>query len=487
MVQRVLGFSGGVLRPASAIGWLMLSALAGAAGCSAGDDGAVQGPRSSVPGPGPTPQTPVDGNPTDGQPVTPGQQPGVSPSPGGGGPMTTPGNDDDIIVDDPGSLIGDVPTPAKPDGSLVDGEVCNSKGITFENVIPSVLMLVDRSTSMFKSNLPLGTNGQTTCHDGSSPTFGTEPDRWTAMRKAVAALEPLATDVLFGMSTYTSFNGAATCPEMPELTTLLPGQATFPDIVAALPENTDACPEKKSETPTWEAIEEGTKALQALEIEGPKYLLVITDGEPDSCVKFDPQCGQDAAISAAQAAYAAGITTFVIGLGNDVGEKFLNDLAHAGQGLDVQPPTSDNIWCIGQVLEGVDPTITFDVNRYRDTAMATYGADGLDYAEQLYFAPSDLPALQEQLTRVIAGVRTCDYEMDTGVVAAQANKGAVRLTLSDGTPLDLAHGDANGWALSPDNDYTVRIQGTACEKILADEVTGLQIEFPCEVRVPRIR
>jgi hypothetical protein len=467
----------------------MLSALAGAAGCSAGDDGAVQGTRPSVPGPGPSPQTPADGNPIDGQPVTPGQQPGgVNPGPGGVGPTPTPGNDDDIIVDEPGSLIGNVPAAPKPDGSLVDGEVCNSKGITFENVIPSVLILVDRSTSMFKNNLPVaGGNGVTTCVDGSSPAFGTEPDRWTAMRKAVAALEPLATDVLFGMSTYTSFNGAPTCPEMPELTTLLPGQASFSDIVAALPENTEACPEKKSETPTWEAIEEGSKALQALDIEGPKYLLVITDGEPDSCVKFDPQCGQDAAISAAQAAYAAGITTFVIGLGDDVGEKFLNDLAHAGQGLDVQPPGNDNVWCIGEVLKGIDPTFNFDTNRYRETAMATYGADGLRYAEQLYFAPSDLPALQEQLTRVIAGVRTCDYEMDTGVVASKADKGGVRLTLADGTPLDLAYGDANGWALSPDNDYTVRIQGTACEKILADEVTGLQIEFPCDVRVPRIR
>ena len=43
-----------------------------------------------------------------------------------------------------------------------------------------MLILVDKSTSMFASNLPNG---------GSGP-FGTSPDRWEAMRAAVAALEP---------------------------------------------------------------------------------------------------------------------------------------------------------------------------------------------------------------------------------------------------------------------------------------------------------
>lgn len=481
-------FSG--LGSAAPLAWLAVVVAGGAAACSAGGDGgARQGlPVATTPAPAPVapttdvvqPTTPV--NPGEPTPTTPNTPAPVTPN------TPTPVPPGEVIIDGPGSLIGDTPAPTATDGQLVTGEVCNAKGIEFENVVPSVLMLVDRSTSMFKSNLPMGTSGQTTCFDGSSPAFGTEADRWTAMRKAVAALEPLAADVMFGMSTYTSFSSsAATCPEMPQLATLLPGQATFADILAELPENTTACPEKKSETPTWEAIEAGAAAVATLAIEGPKYLLVITDGEPDSCVKFDPQCGQDAAISAAQDAYAAGITTFVIGLGNDVGDKFLNDLAHAGQGLDVQPPAEEDKWCIGEVLKGADPTASFDVNTYRDTAMATYAEDGLTYADKLYFAPADLAALQEQLTKLIAGVRTCDYEMDTAVVAAQANKGAVRLNLADGTFLDLTYGDPNGWALSADNDYTVTIQGTACDKILADEVTGLQIEFPCEVRVPRIR
>lgn len=474
-----------------------MGSVLGGAACSAGDNGPAQqgialpvSPEPNVPGtpnPGGTdPGASVPGNP---------QQPSV-PTPPGETPPVLPG---DFIIDDtPGAVIGDNPAPPASDGQLVTGEVCNSKGITFEKLVPSVLMLVDRSTSMFKNNIQTGNPNQpSTCFNGSSPAFGADEDRWSAMRKAVAALEPLATEVMFGMSTYTSFNdSAATCPEMPQLGTLLPGQAAFADILAELPPNVEACPSKKSETPTWEAIVEGTAALEAVEIEGPKYLLVITDGEPDSCLLFDPQCGQDAAIGATQAAYAKGIKTFVIGLASNETdatnrrkfEKFLNDLAHAGQGLDVEPPADGGARdCIGQIVRANDPTVTFDINNYRDTAMATYGADTLEYESELYFNPADLAELQQQLTEIIAGVRTCDYEMDTGVVAAQANKGAVRLTFADGTFQDLVYGDPNGWALSAANDYTVTVQGTACDKILADQVSGLQIEFPCEVRVPRIR
>lgn len=491
MVQRFLGayrrFSS--LGSNSAACAVAFSALALGA-CSAGGDG---GPSQGLPvSVTPTPNDPASPTPAGVEPgtVTPTNptQPGVTP-PGGTQPPapTDPGGF--IGEDEPIQNIGDNPPAATSDGQLVTGEVCNSKGIEFENVVPSVLLLVDRSTSMFKNNIQTGdVMRPSTCFDGGSPAFGADEDRWSAMRKAVAALEPLAEEVMFGMSTYTSFNDSpATCPDMPQLTTLLPGQAAFADILAELPPNVEACPAKKSETPTWEAIETGAAALAAVEIEGPKYLVVITDGEPDSCLLFDPQCGQDAAIGAAQDAFAAGITTFVIGLGDDVGEKFLNDLAHAGQGLEVQAPNGNGVDCLRQIVQANDPTVNFDFNNYRESAMATYGADGLTYDEQLYFAPTNLALLQEQLTKLIAGVRTCDYEMDTAVVVAQANKGAVRVNLPDGTHQDLVYGDPNGWALSADNDYTVTIQGNACDKILADEVAGLQIEFPCEVRVPRIR
>src|SRR5690606_23806097 len=153
----------------------------------------------------------------------------------------------------------------------------------------------------------------------------------------------------------------------------------------------------------------------------------------------------------------------------------------------VQPPDEEDLWCIGQELQGRDPTTPFDINTYRDFADATYGADGLDYAEELFYQPDDVAALQAQLTEVVSSVVTCEYEMDTAVQRAKADKGAVRISYPDGTHEDLVFGDANGWTLSADNDYTVVVQGTPCDKILAEQVSGLSIEFPCAVRVPIVR
>ena len=46
-----------------------------------------------------------------------------------------------------------------------------------------------------------------------------------------------------------------------------------------------------------------------------KYIVLVTDGAPNTCLVRDPQCGQDASVAAVQAAFGAGIRTLVVGLG----------------------------------------------------------------------------------------------------------------------------------------------------------------------------
>ncbi len=393
------------------------------------------------------------------------QPPAVAP-PGG-----TPA-DDGVYIEDVDSSDITSTNEIQGDGQLVDGKVCNEKGITFEKVVPSVLIMVDRSTSMFAMDLP----------NGGSPEFGMYDDRWEALRGALGALEPLSDEVAFGIATFTGVPG--TCPLLEHLDEVSPALGDFQRISAALLPSEEAIPGSASETPTKEAILAGAEALSQVNIEGPKYLLVVTDGEPDTCNVPNPQCGQDAAIGAAQAAYAGGVTTYVVGLPDkDLGTKFLNDLAHAGQGLEVQPPESDELWCIQQELQ----LESFDFTNWRASAEGTYGADGLTYAEELYFQPTDVEALRAQLTQLIAGVRSCAFEMDTGVNRAQASKGAVQLQMAGGATVDLVHEDANGWVLSTDNDYTIELQGSACEQIQSEEAAGVLIEFPCEVRIPLIK
>lgn len=390
-----------------------------------------------------------------------------------------------IFIDDSDGAILTTTEPVPMDGQLVEGDVCNSKDVQFESLTPTVMILVDRSTSMFRSDLA----------NGSSPMFGTFPDRWEAVRDALSGLSQFSGDVAFSLATFTGLFDQETqalisCPEMEHLD-MVPATDNFDQILAALPPSAEAIPPGPSETPTGEAVTAAYEALAALESAGNKYILLVTDGEPDTCTKPNPQCGQDPAIGAVQAAYAAGVSTYVIGLGDDAGEKFLNDVAHAGQGLEVAPPPDDKLFCISDELRlrGETEPPDFYQDGWRDVAAGTYADTPITYADTLYYQPGDSDALRQAMSGLVAGVRSCDFEMDTAVDRSRADLGAVRMDHGDGTADDLVYGAPDGWMLDPDNDYTVVVTGAACDAIQADTSgsLSLRIEFPCEVRLPKIK
>jgi hypothetical protein len=105
----------------------------------------------------------------------------------------------------------------------------------------------------------------------------------------------------------------------------------------------------KRETPTGHAVRRAAAVLDAYTTNpsGPKYLVVITDGNPNTCRTLDPQCGQDLSIKAVQDARALGIRTLVLGMGGILavdtgctsemhcGLVHLQDLANAGLGYGV--------------------------------------------------------------------------------------------------------------------------------------------------------
>lgn len=460
------------------------------------DTGAPPVGDPSMPGTGgtTTPTATPTGSAT--APATGGTGTGTTTAP----PATT--GENPVFVDEGGSgpvLTSDGPAEQpKPEDQLVDGMVCNSQDVTFTKTIPTVMLVLDRSTSMFASNLA----------NGSSPTpWGSFPDRWEALRAAVGALEPFSQDVQFAGVTYTGYmsesNGA--CPEM-EGTDIVPALGNIAAIQALLPASADALPPAASETPTAEGIEAALAILQGVTTEGPKYLVLVTDGLPDLCagrpalINKGPWCAHDPAYAVVQNAFMNGITTYVIGIGDfkdaneqEASEYFLNGLAHAGQGLPVAPNPLEgtqlkDLHCIQQeseIARGVTPANDFYEN-WRPYAAATYGEDGMEYTEKLYLEPDDA-TLGPKLAEVVAGVRSCSFEMDDTVVRAQAGKGAVRLETADGVKTDLVYDDPNGWALDAANDYTVVIQGTACESVKTQAEIGVKIQFPCEIRVPRVR
>ena len=309
-------------------------------------------------------------------------------------------------------------------GSGDDPDSCVKLHVAYTPQIPTVVMLIDQSGSM-KDKFDTGT-------------------RWNVLRDALIApttgiISTLQAKVRFGLALYTSDGGFGngdpkkTCPMITEVP---PALNNFDAIkMKYLPDDW------KGDTPTGESVDAAVKILAGVKDEGPKVIVLATDGEPDTCADPNPdtQQGRDAArqlsVSAVQNAFAAQITTFVISVGKEVGEEHLRAVANAGQGLAVD----------------------------------------VDNMNRFYRANSQAD-LKTAFDTIVDGVRSCVLALNGSVDLANAASGTVSL---DGKPLTYL--DANGWRL--DSPTMFELQGSACTAIKSGN-HDLQIDFPCGVIVP---
>ncbi len=333
---------------------------------------------------------------------------------------------------------------------------CNDAFAAFAAETPTVLLLVDRSSSMFDQ------------------TFTGSDNRWDATQAALVGptgvITSLEQSIRFGVATFThqQANGDAQCPQLGGLEAgfALGNAAALSAALESAAYNpiddgggSDTA--YKGETPTGAAVEAAAASLAAVAIPGPKVLVLITDGMPDTCGLADPQCGQDAAIAAVQAAHAQGIETRVVGVALSAAEEtnYLQQLANAGVG---EP-----------VVEVPRPA---DCDGYE--AELPGGGVSANYSTSAGSAPfeqaSDADALATALARTVQGLRSCTITLtDTTVDPANASLGQVQL-------LDrvLSYGDANGWTLASPSQ--VELTGTACADFRSSSGTPLVISFPCQ-------
>lgn len=211
------------------------------------------------------------------------------------------------------SFDTNVTAMTNPD-SVTEG--CNEVMVTVQPVIPTIVLLVDQSGSM------------TDDFSGMS--------RWDALYSTLmgqgGVVESLQSSVRFGLALYSSMDGfeGGMCPMLTEVPPALDNYATIDAVYA---------PEQPiDETPTGESLAVVAGELEPFAEPGPKVIVLATDGEPDTCAVPNPQDGQPETISAVQDAYTAGISTFVISVGTEVGEQQLQQVANAGVGKDVDDP-----------------------------------------------------------------------------------------------------------------------------------------------------
>jgi hypothetical protein len=310
----------------------------------------------------------------------------------------------------------------QPDG----GASCVKLDVEFDRLPPFVLLLIDQSSSM------------EVYFSGDCSQQNPDPcNRWNVLRDTLldrdnSLLSKLQNEVRFGMVLYSSEDGnedGATCPLLESSAEIKLGN--FDDMRRLL----DGA-EPVDDTPTAESVIAVTTQLDAISEPGQKFIILATDGEPDTC--DDPnaqneQTNADAAkadsIAAVTAAFDKGITTRVISVGDEVGADHLKALAVAGSGGD-------------------------------DSAEA--------------FTALDTEALEAAFTSIIGEARSCDFQLEGTVAAAEAGRGTVVL---DGQ--SLVFGDANGWSM-PDVS-TVRLDGAACEALQQSNTAAVSMDFPCGV------
>jgi hypothetical protein len=263
-------------------------------------------------------------------------QPGALPPPADPGDPTTPG-------------VG----TTGPDFNVDDGEVeapgCQQAERSFVPNIPTVYLLVDRSATMFD---PIIDN----------------VSAWSALRGgALEVMRELQGNVRFG---FAAFSGAAQAavggvPQCElQVPSVNPALNNY-DAIAGLYEPM-AQPQGSKETPTVLALTEVAKQLREdTTTQGDKYILFVTDGEPDYCDDGNAVCPPDSVVGLLQSLSATvdatgapqtPIQTLVFGVSSPtatIRTEVLQAFANAGAGVPTMPAAQN-------AAQATDPNFIYD-------------------------------------------------------------------------------------------------------------------------------
>jgi uncharacterized protein YegL len=310
---------------------------------------------------------------------------------------------------------------------------CNKVAINFAPKVPSVFILVDRSSSMFEHAL------------------------WEPLKKGVlAVIDQLDSEIQFGFSSYTGERGR-TCPELSMIVPV--AKDNYPAIERAY--QGIKAPMFKGETPTAAALTQVATLLDepkdqpdAVTMAGPKYIVLVTDGEPDFCDDPNVTCSRDAVVGAVQQAYAKGIGTFVFSIGGQVDRMHLSDVANAG---------------VGNPVEDHQMAVMYQCPEKHGQYSAMSGSAP-------YFEPdvNDQKALVTALSSAIAGVRSCIFELQgkLQIDLAMADQGLVTI---DAVP--VPYGAPDGFRMNTPTQ--LELLGAACTNLRKPETRQVSIDFPC--------
>jgi len=365
--------------------------------------------------------------------------------------------------------------------------ICKQVQYKFEPKIPTVTLLVDRSGSMF--HCLSGSTGDNLCTDLGNTA-------WTKLKTAIeSVMTQLEGQVRFGFTTVwgTDPTASGTCPSLKGMATdavppALNNASAIAKIYDALtpPPNTNE-KGKKFESPASESIAVATKQLMAETTPGDKYIIFLTDGQPDYCDDSNSLCAPDSVIFRLQSAYTAGIRTVVFGVQTglfDLAPGVLQAFANAGAGEPTLAPvraggsTNDLYDQCHDLSPWMADLTASGKTAERGTTLGTYSTT-MGATKPYMPSAANQSELVNQLSSALSGVKSCTFDLqDKDGKPLKVDRtmltGAHVKIMGTEVPLD----DANGWRMNTESQ--LELTGKSCETWRAPESKTVDFMFPCE-------
>jgi len=304
-----------------------------------------------------------------------------------------------------------------PDGNCVSDNTdaspaidmnCPAVNFTPMKTTPSIELLVDRSGSMDGTDIP-----PTRYQAEEAGLFGTN-----------GAVVSNQANVYFGATLFAG--DQSPCLSVAGFTAprALNNATVLQQLLANNPPNNGS-------TPTADAIDAVVADFMANAPPpgSPPYILLTTDGDPNSCANVT---ATGPSIQAAKNAYSKGIGLFIVGLAG-LNTQYLQDMANAGTGQ----PTGQPPGCAGCAP---------------------------------FFTANNPAALTTALNQIISGILSCDLTLTGNIDPNQAAMGTVivnGMMLMYGTDWTLVNGNI------------IRLLGQACTNFKNSTNPMVSASFPC--------
>jgi hypothetical protein len=343
---------------------------------------------------------------------------------------------------------------------------CQEGGTEFIPKVPTVVLLVDRSGTMFK--------------DAGNP--------WNTLRDGVLeVVAGMSDQVRFGLVAVTGEQAAGMCPLLDEV---MPADNNYDTLAAKY---TALAAPMKGESPGMRGLQRASEILVADTTPGDKYILFVTDGEQDYCNDGDFACPTDSVVYHLQATAAQGIKTFIFGLpmtSTDAAQQarypaVLQAFADAGMGLPVAPVLPPggtaplNIFYNCQAV----PDWAAEATAAARPAMEPLGTYATASGGAKVFTPGvEANALKEEIAKVLSGVKSCTFDLGGDIQVKPALLGEATVTIS-GMNIPLDTNGVNGWHMPTPSQ--IELVGDACTFWRMPQNTNIDWGFPCELFEPK--